>query len=216
MKTVYRILAPIISIAILPVLYFLPMFRIMITSGLNTGDTKTNLLTSLAGVREFISFHDVTGMAKGSGKTLDVIKNLLGNLDEETKQKILGDSHCTEFLIAAGVFLAVFILLTLAFAVVSAATKKHLPSLCISLASFVSLLVCNGCFKAFAKPFLNGSIGLSSLFNSGNAQLGALLGRLVSVDYLQLSLGYTFALFITIVLIIGTVCIIFEEKYAKN
>lgn len=217
MKTVYRIIAPIISIAIFPVLYFFPMFRIMITSGLSAGETKTNLLTSFTGLKEFTSFSDIVDMVRNKSDQLNIFKSILDNIKDETKEKFFGDSKCIEWLIAAGVFFCLFMLLVLAFTVVSAVMKKHVPSLIISVCAFVSLVATNGCFNNFAKPFLDGSIGISSLLNSGtNVNIGAIVGKLLSVDCLQLGIAYNFALFMVIVIGIGTICVLFEEYYAKN
>ena len=205
------------SIAIFPVLYFFPMFRIMITSGLAGGETKTNLLTTVTGLKEFTSFNDIVNMVRSKGDQLNTLKSILGNINDETKDKFFGNTKCIEWLIAAGVFFCLFMLLVLAFTVVSAAMKKHVPALIVSVCAFVTLFAANGCFKNFAKPFLNGTIGISSLLNSGtNANLGALLGKLLTVDCLQLGIAYNFALFMVIVIGIGTICILVEENYAKN
>lgn len=215
MKTVYRIIAPIISIAIFPVLYFLPMFRIMITSALTSGETKTNLLTSFTGLKEFISFSDIVKISGGDSSQFDMIKSIFSNIKEETKEKFFGDSKCVEWLTAAGVFFCIFLVLLLAFAVVSAITKKHIPSLVISICAFFTLIATNGCFNKFANPFITGKVGIASLLNAGNTQLSGLIGRLLSVDYLQLSVAYTFSLLLIVVIIIGTLVAVFDEYYAK-
>ena len=59
MKTIHRILTPIFSILVFPAAIFLPMFRIMISSGLSASEEgKTNLLSSF-GLGEFISLKDL-------------------------------------------------------------------------------------------------------------------------------------------------------------
>ena len=222
MKTVYRIITPIISIAIFPVLYFLPLLRVMISSGLNTGDTKTNLLTTLTGLKDYISINDVVKLTGNDDNKLSLFKQLWGNLNEETKQKMLGEFSCGKFLIAAAVFLALFILLMLAVMFVSAICRNHLPALCISAGALISLFAANGCFKAFAKPFLSGAIGVSSIINgltkepnSTISTLSSLLGNLASVDMLQLSIAYSACILITVAVIIFTLSAMVEEKYSK-
>lgn len=222
MKTVYRIITPILSIAIFPVLYFLPLLRVMISSGLSAGETKTNLLTTLTGLKDYISINDIVKLTSGDENKMSIYKQLWSNLADDTKQKILGDFSCGKFLIAAAVFLALFILLMLALMFISAISKNHLPSLCVSAGALISLFAANGCFKAFAKPFLSGAIGIGSIINglatessSSMNTLSALLGNLAKVDMLQLSIAYSACILITVAVIIFTLSAMIEEKYSK-
>ena len=223
MKTFYRILAPILSIAILPVLYFLPMIRAMVSSSIlstlmgSETETKTNLLSSIFHIGEYTSINDiVTMMQNKDSTTLTALKNVWDNLSDDVKQKLTGELSSIRFLIAALVFLALLVLLVLVFTVLSAVMKKHVVPLCLAGCAFVSAIAMNACFKAFAKPFISGAVNLSSIFNSDNATLSSLLGRAVTVDYLQLSIAYTVTLFILAMIIILTVCALAEENYSKN
>ena len=221
MKTIYRILAPIISIAILPVLYFLPIIRAMVSSGLlgalSGNSTKQNLLTTLLGVHEFISINDIVKMASGDTSTFKNWAAVFDNLDDSIKDRITKEFACGKFLIASLVFLALLVLLVLALTVLSAVLKKQIVPLCLAGGAFISALAMNACFNAFAKPFVTGVINLGSILDSAgeNAMLGALLGNAVSVDYLQLSVSYTVTLFILIVVMLLTVCALLEERFSK-
>ena len=223
MKTVYRILAPLLSIAIFPVLYFLPLIRAMVSSGLlgaltgNKTGTKTNLLTTTLGIGEYTSINDVVKMAKSGSSKFEALKSLFENLGDETKERLSEEFSSGKFLIAALVFFVLLILLVLAFTVLSAVLKKHVVPLCLSAGAFVSALLMNACFNAFAKPFVTGAVSLASILGEGtqNALLTTLLGNAVSVDYLQLSVAYSVTLFILVVIMIFTVCALVEEKLSK-
>ena len=223
MKTVYRILAPLLSIAIFPVLYFLPLIRAMVSSGLlgaltgNKTGTKTNLLTTTLGIGEYTSINDVVKMAKSGSSKFEALKSLFENLGDETKERLSEEFSSGKFLIAALVFFVLLILLVLAFTVLSAVLKKHVVPLCLSAGAFVSALLMNACFNTFAKPFVTGAVSLASILGEGtqNALLTTLLGNAVSVDYLQLSVAYSVTLFILVVIMIFTVCALVEEKLSK-
>ena len=223
MKTVYRILAPLLSIAIFPVLYFLPLIRAMVTSGLlgaltgNSSGTKTNLLTSTLGLGEYTSIKDIVKLAQGDTSSLQAWKSVFDNLSDDFKNKLTKEYAVDKFLIAALVFFVLLVLLVLVFTVLSAVMSKHVVPLCLSAGAFVSALIMNACFNGFAKPFVTGAINLSSVIGKqDNAILGALLGNAVTVDYLQLSAAYSVTLFILVVIMIFTVCALVEEKVSKD
>ena len=223
MKTVYRILAPIFSIAIFPVLYFLPLIRAMVSSGLlgaltgKTDGPKTNLLTTTLGIGEYTSINDVVRMAKSGSSKFETLKSLLDNLGDDMKERLSKEFASGRFLIAALVFFVLLVVLTLVFTVLSAVMKKHIVPLCVAGGAFVSALIMNACFNAFAKPFVTGAVSLASVLGEGtqNALLTSLLGNAVTVDYLQLSVAYTVTLFLLVVVMILTVCALVEEKFAK-
>ena len=224
MKTAYRILAPLFSIAIFPVLYFLPLLRAVVTSGLlsalsgSTGGAKTNLLTSTLGLGEYTSIKDIVKLAQGDTTSLQAWKSVLDNLSDDVKERLSKEFACGKFLIAALVFFALLVLLVLVFTVLSAVMSKHVVPLCLSVGAFVSALIMNACFNGFAKPFVSGAINLSTILGNkvgDNAMLGALLGNAVTVDYLQLSVAYSVTLFILVVVMIFTVCALVEEKLSK-
>ena len=225
MKTVYRILAPIFSIAIFPVLYFLPLIRAMVSSGLlgalsgNTSGTKTNLLTSTLGLGEYTSIKDIVRLTQGDSTSFQAWKSIFDNLSDDFKDKLTKDYAVDKYLIAALVFFALLVLLVLVFTVLSAVMKKHVVPLCLAAGAFVSALAMNACFKGFAKPFVTGAINLSTILGNkvgDNAMLGALLGNAVTVDYLQLSVAYTVTLFILVVIMILSVCALVEERFSNS
>ena len=222
MKTFYRILAPILSVAVFPVLYFLPLIRAMVSSsflGLLSGSdtsTKTNLLTSVFGLGEYTSINDIVKLSQGDTTTLQTWKSVIESLSDDVKERLSSEFASGKFLIAALVFFALLVLLTLVFTVLSAVMSKHIVPLCLAGGAFVSALAMNACFNAFAKPFVSGAVNLSSILNTDNALVSSLLGSAVSVDYLQLSVAYTVTLFILVVIMVLTLCALVEEKFSKD
>ena len=222
MKTIYRIIAPILSFAIFPVLYFLPLLRAMVSSSLlgaltgNSSGTKTNLLTSLFGIGEYTSIKDIVTLAQGDTSRLETWKSVFEGLSDDIKERLVNEFSCGKFLIASLVFFGLLVLLTLVFTVLSAVMSKHVVPLCLAGGAFVSALVMNACFNAFAKPFVTGAINLSSILNTDNALVSSLLGSAVTVDYLQLSVAYTVTLFMLVMIMILTLCALVDEKFSKN
>lgn len=222
MKTVYRILTPIFALCVFPVMYFLPLLRAMVSSGLaaaltgSTDGTKKNLLTSLLGIGEYTSIKDIVNISKGDSPVIETLKSLWNSLGEETKTKLTDEFSSVKFLIAAAVFFAIVLLIALLTAILGAALKKHTVPFVLSVGGIVSAVIMNTCFNAFAKPFVTNAINLSSLFGSSNETLGLLLGKAVSVDYLQLSIAYTVTVFIFVIIAIFSLCAIVEEKYSKD
>ena len=223
MKTFYRILAPILSLVIFPVLYFLPLIRAMVSSSLlgaltgSDSGAKTNLLTSTLGIGEYTSINDIVKLSQGDTTSLQAWKSVFENLGDDLKERLSKEFACGRFLIAALVFFGLLVLLTLVFTVLSAVMSKHVVPLCLAGGAFISALAMNACFNAFAKPFVTGAINLSSIIGgTDNAIVGALLGSAVTVDYLQLSVAYTVTLFILVMIMILTVCALVEEKFSKN
>ena len=222
MKTIYRILAPILSIAVFPVLYFLPLIQAMVSSSLmglfsgSDSSTKTNLLTSMFGIGEYTSIKDIVTLAQGDTSTLQTWKSVFEGLSDDIKERLANEFSCGKFLIASLVFFGLLVLLTLVLAVLSAVMSKHVVPMCLAGGAFISALAMNACFNAFAKPFVTGAINLSSILNTDNALVSSLLGSAVTVDYLQLSVAYTVTLFILVMIMILTLCALVDEKFSKN
>ena len=224
MKTVFRILTPIFSVAVLPVLYFLPLIRAMVSSGLLSAlsgggsGTKTNLLTSTLGIGEYTSIKDIVALAQGDTSKFQNWKAVYDSLGDDFKKRLSEEFACGRWLIAALVFFALLVVLVLVITVLSAVTGKHVVPLCLSVGAFASALAMNACFNKFAMPFVSGAINLSSVLGGkvgDNAILGTLLGNAVSVDYLQLSVAYTVTLFLLVVVMILSVCALVEERFSK-
>ena len=213
MRIINRIITPILSLLILPVSYFLPIFRILVTSGFSTSETKTNLLDSF-GLSEFISINDIVNLAlKTKDSTAgNLIATIWEALSGEKKQEILDSLTSLHWGAVFLVFFAISLVIALALAIVAAATRKPGASLALSAAGALSAVIMNASFDAFAKPFLNGAFNLNTLLGNTNQLLGALLGNVISMDYMKLGIVYSIILLVFVCTAILSICALMDQK----
>lgn len=213
MKIIHRILTPVLSLLILPASYFLPLFRILITSGLLSGEEKTNLLDSF-GLSEFISLNDIVNLAlKAKDSTTgNLLVTIWNAISGEKKQEIIDMLPSLHWGVVFAVFFVITLVIALVLAIVAAATKKPGASLILSVAGAVSALIMNASFDAFAKPFLNGMFNLNTILGNTNQLLGALLGNALSCDYMKLGIVYSVMLLIFVGSAIFSICAMMEQK----
>lgn len=213
MKTVHRILTPILSVLIFPVSFFLPIFRMMISSGLTSSETKTNLLDTF-GLGEFISLKNIVDLALKAkeNSTGNILVTIWNALSGEKKQEIIDMLPGLHWGIVFAVFFVIALIIALVLLIVSAATKKPAASLILSLAGALSAVIMNASFDAFAKPFLNGAFNLNTILGNTNQLLGALLGNVASFDYMKLGIAYSVILLIFVCTAILSICAIMEQK----
>lgn len=211
MKIVNRIVTPILSLLILPATFLLPLFRIVIASGLmSSGDNKVNLLDTF-GLSEFISIKDIIVLAK-SGDSNNIITMIWNALAEDKKQEILDMLPGIHWGVVFLVFLVITLILAILLAVFSAVSKKAKYTVSFSIAGIISAFIMNASFDAFAKPFLNGAFNLNSILGNTNQLLSVLLGNVASFDYMKLGLAYTAILLIFICTLILGIASHMEDK----
>ena len=210
MRTINRIVTPILTVLIFPAVIFLPLFRIYIASGLAT--SKVNLLDNF-GLSEFISIKDIIDVIKsGSADSMGTYKALWDAFAGDKKQEMLDMLPGLHWGIIALVFLVIVLLIAIALVIVSAATKKPSAGILLSFAGIIGSLLMNASFDAFAKPFLNGAFNLNSLLGNTNQLLGLLLGNVATFEYMKLGIAYTAILLIFICTLILSVCAYMEQK----
>ena len=210
MRTVHRIVTPIISILALPALVFLPLFRIYIASGLQAN--APNLLNNF-GLSEFISVFNIITVAKnGSADSMGIFKTFWDAIAGEKKQEILESLPGLHWGIVFLVFLAIVVIIALALVIVSAATKKPSASIILSVTGLISAFLMNASFNAFAKPFLNGALNLNTILGNTNQLLSMLLGNVASFEYMKLGLAYSAVLLIFIATLILSISAYMEQK----
>ncbi len=214
MKTVYKILCPVFCVLLFPIFYFLPLIRLHISSSLSE-----NLMSSI-GLKDNISLkYIVSSLSSENEVKNSFIKTLISSIRD--KDSTLGQMFTnTGWLYAAGICLIVTLVIALAAAIVSIATKKFILSSSLTLGAMVTLFASNKLFDAFAAPMLSGKISIGSLITSAAQSesadlLGGLLGSIAKLDILHLGLSYEAAMFsLGIALILG-ICVIFEKRFEK-
>ena len=212
MKTLHRILTPILSLLIFPVAIFLPMFRIMITAGLSSSTSKTNVLSTL-GISEFMSLKDIylAFIAEGNENS-NLIKLLTQSFSGDKKQELLDMLPGLEWGVVFTVLLIVVLIVALALIVVAAATKKPVAALFLSAFGAVCAFFMNTSFDALAKPFVSGAFNLNTLLGNTNQLLSIILGNIVTVDYMKLGIAYSVIILIFICTAILSICAYVEQK----
>ena len=213
MRLLHRIITPLLSVLILPTGFFLPIFRILVTSGFSSGDTKTNLLDSF-GLSEFISLYDIIRLALKAkeGTTGNLIATIWNAVSGEKKQEIIDMIPGLHWGAVFAVFFVICLIIALVLAIVAAATKKPGVSLILSGVGALSAVIMNAAFNAFANPFLNGAFNLNTLLGNTNQFLGALLGNIASIDYMKLGIAYSVMLLIFVGCAIFSICAMMEQK----
>lgn len=214
MKTVHRILTPVLSFLIFPAAVFLPMFRIMISTGLSANsDVKSNILNTF-GLSEFISLKDLFAsyLASKDPETKNIITTLWQAISGEKKQEIIDSITSLHWGAVFLAFFAIVLLIALALIIVSAATKKPAASFFLSVAGAVSALVMNASFNAFAKPFVSGLVNLNTILGINNQFLGNILGNIAKMDYMKLGIAYSAIILVFVCAAILSICAIMESK----
>ena len=213
MKTIHRILTPILSLLIFPVTIFLPMFRIMITSGLATGESKTNVLANF-GLSEFMSLKDVylAFVAEDDGSSSNFFKLMWQSLSGEKKQEFLDKLPGIEWGVVFVALLAIVLIVALALIIISAATKKPGASLILSAFGAVCAFFMNSSFDAFARPFVSGTFNLNTLLGNTNQILGVILGSIAKFEYMKLGIAYSVIILIFVCTAILSICAYVEQK----
>lgn len=211
MKLAYKIVMPILMLSIFPILFFLPLLHLNVTSSL-AGSLSTNL-----GIPEYSSLYH---WVKSGGEMNDTQRLLWKTIFEAVKDKngtigsLFTNRHFVYmFLIFAGLML-VLALVTAVFAI---ATKKYGVTLCLSLGTLVSAFAMNKSFDGFAKPFLTGKISISSLLSGADDSgiVSSLLGSLAKVENMELAVAYSLAFFMLVLAAIFAVIALLYFRNAK-
>ncbi len=199
MKSIYRVLAPIFCVLLIPVIIFLPMIRMVVSSSLG----GANILETY-GLGEFISIKDViVAVTDEQSATVQFFRSIISNI--LTGDNALGDSilGLKGYAITFVVFLALMLIAALVLAGFAIFTKKYAVCNILNVVSIVSCFAMKAVFGFIAKPFLSGEISLGSLAGSAGESAGLLSGLMnmvAKVDTLQLSYFYQ----VCILLLVGT------------
>ncbi len=211
MKLAYKIVMPILMLSIFPILFFLPLLHLNVTSSL-AGSLSSNL-----GIPEYSSlFHWV----KSGGEMNETQRLLWKTIFEAVKDKngtigsMFTNRHFVYMFLIFAVLMLVLALVTAVFAI---AAKKYGVTLCLSLGTLVSAFAMNKSFDGFAKPFLTGKISISSLISGADDSgiVSSLLGSLAKVESMELAVAYSLAFFMLVLAAIFAVVALLYFRNAK-
>ncbi len=208
MKIAYKILAPLFTVAIFPVLFFLPILHLNITSSL-AGSLSSNL-----GIPEYTSLFRLLKMGGNMNETQSALWKSIGKAFMDKDSTIGSMFTNTKWLYVFAVFAGLMILFALVTAVLSVATRRYGITLGFSLASLISAFAMNKSFDAFAHPLLTGEISVSSLLSGSDSSgiLSNLLGSLAKVESLELAVAYPMTFFLLACVAVLTVVMIFMKR----
>ena len=210
MKTAYKITMPILMIAIYPVLLFLPLLHLNITSSL-AGSLSANL-----GIKEYSSLMDILKMGKGMDETQSALWKTMGNAFMDKDGTIGSVFTNTKYLYFFAVFAGLMLVLALVTAILAIVLRKYTLPTCFAAGTLVSAFAMNKSFDAFAKPLITGQISLSSFLSSDDSGniLSSLLGSLAKMESLELAVAYNITFFLLLVAVIFSVIALIVQKNA--
>ena len=211
MKLAYKIVMPILTLSIFPILFFLPLLHLNVTSSL-AGSLSANL-----GIPEYSSlFHWVKTAGEMDEKQSLLWKSIFNAIKDKdgTIGSLFTNRH---FVYMFLVFAVLMLVLAIAAAVLAIVTKRYGLTACLTAGSLISAFAMNKSFDGFAKPFLSGKISISSLLSSSDSSgiLGSLLGSLAKVESLELAAAYSLAFFMLLLAVIFAVIVFIYQRYAK-
>ena len=224
MKIAYKIFMPLLCLATLPILIFVPLLHLNITS------TIINV-SSLTGLKEYMSLYDFYQMARleSDGTRKLMVQALLNSIKD--KDSAIGSliapymKYVYMFLIFAGIMLVCI----LAVAVLSVVLKGQRITTCLSFVALASAFAMNKSFDAFADPFLTGKISLTSLVSGMSSfadlaesigsiltALGSSLSKLVNsvirVQAFELSVAYDLTFMLLLVAFIFSLVVLIMRR----
>ncbi len=205
MKTVYKILAPLCSIAVLPVVFFLPLLH------LNMGET---IMGSL-GLREYSSLFYLIKTAGATNDQTKTILNMVLEILKSDDNKIGAALNTKGYFVASLVFLVLAVVIALVVFFFALLSRKYLLTGGLALGGLISAVLANKMFDVFAKPFLNGAVSLKSLMTEENL-ISAFLGNLIKVESMEFAMAYQVCLLLFAAVAILAVCAAVERSMAEN
>ncbi len=166
-RIVYKSVAALLSLAVIPIAVFSPMIRIV-------GDMS--FLDSYVG--EALSLYDIYTLFFGKNSTFEGFGDL--SLTQPIKDLLPA-------LISSGVFLVLAVLLALITAAVAIFGRKRRSIIILSSSIILSVIAMFISFNAFAQPFVDGSVGISDLGLIESGILSWLVGAVINIKVLQIS-----------------------------
>ena len=172
-KYVYKIVAALAALSVFPIALFTPMFHIM--GNIALGDTYVYHEMSLYDL--YIDF--LRGDSALSFKEIELTDPVRATMP---------------YLITAGVFFALALLLALAVAATAFACRGRMPVLILSLMGVLCMIAVFHFFKRFALPYVDGTIALSDLGLLGDGLINRILGATIQLKRLRLSTAASLSL----------------------
>ena len=166
-KIVYKTVVVILGLCVIPIAIFTPMFQIV---------GQVTIADNYIG--EHVSIHDIYQLFFSKNSTFEGFKDY--KMTDEVRATM-------PWLITSGAFLGAALLLGIAMAVVAIVCRSTLPVLFLSIAACMAVFGLFRSFKAFAAPYLDGTINVARLGFMEEGVLEALVSAFVKIVTLQIS-----------------------------
>lgn len=211
MKKAYKIVAPLLSIAVLPALFFLPLLHLSIGSALNANGGGGAL-----GLPEYSSLFDMVKTAANTDSTTQTMLKMVLNIFTSEDNKIGAAVTTKGFFVAAVVFLALMLVLALLVFFFALFTKKYLLTAGFAAGGVLCAVLADKMFDVFAKPFLSGAVSLSNLLDDSSGLLGGLLGGLIRVEHMELAMAYQICIVLLAAAAVCAVAVVAQARFAED
>ena len=166
-KIIYKTVVVLLALSVIPIAIFTPMFQVV--GQVTIGDNYVGEHVSFADIYRLFFSKSSTFAGFGDYKMTDEVRATM------------------PWLITSGVFLALALLLGIATAVVTIACRKKLPVLILSATACMAVFGLFRAFKAFAAPYLDGTINVGKLGFMEEGILEAVVSAFVKLVTLQIS-----------------------------
>ena len=166
-KIIYKVVAVLLALCVIPISIFSPIVQIV--GSMSLGDNY---------IGEHVSLYDFYRLFLG--------KHAIYHASE--KYEMTDEVRSTmPWLITSGAFLGAALLLGIAAAVTAICCKKKFPTLLISAVAALSVVGLFRAFRAFAAPYLDGTITLAKMGLMGQNFLSSIVSSIVKLEILQIS-----------------------------
>lgn len=208
MKIIHKILNSAAVLAIIPILFCLPMFRFIMTIGLDTGNQLLSLLGNAFNIESIIASATGIDVSKlPETYTIPELYNLI--FAEESTFSFAGldtsalPEEVSTYFTAAAVLFAT----ALVFAVIALFTglfvKKKLVTASVGALGFISAFSASKCFNHIAQQLVSGKISLVPLIEKLDALKNySSYVKYIDIDIRILELSSAFTMFLVLLAVI--------------
>lgn len=171
MKIIYKAINSAVTLALIPVLIFMPLFRFIMTVGMNSSNMLMSLLGNAFDLESIIT--NATGIDISSlpeTYTIPDVYNMLFVDNSAFSSLGIDASVLPEELIKFFSAAAILFAIALIFAIISLFTglftKKKLLTASFGAAGFISMFAASKCFDHIASQLVSGKISLTPILEN--------------------------------------------------
>lgn len=223
MKVIYKILNSAITLALIPVLIFLPLFRFIMDIGVNSSNTLLSILGSALDIKNIIA--NATGIDFSrlpENYTIPDVYNFL--FAENATFPTAGidasvlPEELVKFFSAAAILLAVALFFALIVLIIGLFTKKKLITASFGALGFISAFSAAKCFDHVASQLVSGKLSLTPVLENLEAlkDYSTYLKYIdIDIRIFELSSAYTMMLIVFGAIVLLNICFHLADSVSK-